>query len=541
MASSSAGDPPADLPALSAEIWDRVCSHMSKPTLFQLRLVSRQLSDIAVRWAYRSLRLEGYGTSAERFAKIACSPKLRGLVRELTIDTWIGPDFDYNSNGSYEIPEAFMNNLPYLRGFGKLTALHLRFSEYCGEDDRSGMTVEETWDLRYRVLDTIFHCVAGMWTKERQVQIDEAMEEMDSYDWEPQYPHPEEDSHLPSGQVIHLRELTIANLADYHEPRLSKAWKKVLALPSLVDLKLFVATESCDAAPESSTHFAEKYEFFDNLPRSWLSPAVANNLRVLSLYYREYWGWFPKMDFRSIGQGSPFPQLKVLAFGNYVFSHEWQVDWLASVGKNNGSGGLEELYLDDCPVLFRARQTGPFSSSDRGYPDTGTVLGQNWNPEEHDYPMRWNYILRRWAESMKALKVFRMGQSCWSGAPGDTLNAMDHDSSYDDIDSNVREHLASYQQHRDFSCPAPIDQDGDEDPELAWKAGKHLHGTGMEGSRVCQMQYIEYNIGLGPSPWIETRRYYPGEPPFEPEDGTVAEDDAAFEALMTAVEARAGA
>ena len=341
-------------------------------------------------------------------------------------------------------------------------------------------------------------------------------------------------------------QLTIANLADYHEPRLSKAWKKVLALPSLVDLKLFVATESCDAAPESSTHFAEKYEFFDNLPRSWLSPAIwpkatpAGSLAVLSRIL----GLVPEdglpLDWPRLAgflsQGSRVWELRLLT------QEVRQVDWLASVGKNNGSGGLEELYLDDCPVLFRARQTGPFSSSAPWLSRYRYRPGTELEPRgARTHPMRWNYILRRWAESMKALKVFRMGQSCWSGAPGDTLNAMDHDSSYDDIDSNCTGTSRLLSAASRFSCPAPIDQDGDEDPELAWKAGKHLHGTGMEGSRVCQMQYIEYNIGLGPSPWIETRRYYPGEPPFEPEDGTVAEDDAAFEALMTAVEARAGA
>ncbi|SPO00347.1 uncharacterized protein DNG_03192 [Cephalotrichum gorgonifer] len=512
---------------------------MSKPTLFQLRLVSRQLGDIAQRWAYRSLRLEGHGSSAERFAKIAYSPKLRDLVWELTIDTWIGPGFAYHSNEGYKIPEAFMNNLPHLRCFGNLKVLHLRFSEYCGEDDddRSGLALEETWNFRYRVLDTICHCVAGMWTKERQVQIDKRMEQ----EWEPGYSYPDEDSSLPSGQVIHLKELTITNLADYHEPALSEAWKKVITLPSLIDLKLLVTTESCDPAPENSIYFKERYEFFENLPRSWLSPAVANNLRVLSLYYGDYWGWFPKMDFRSLalGQDSPFPHLKVLALGNYVFSHEWQVEWLASIGRDNSSGGLEELYLDDCPVLFKARQVGPFSSSDPGYPDPKAVLGPNYNPETREYPMRWNHILIRWAESMKGLKVFRMGHGTWYGVPDDTLMAIKYDGSYDGVSSDVREHHASHQLHRSFACPAPIDEDDDEDAELVWKAGRHLHGAGMKESRGWQMQYIEYDIGLGPTQWIEPRRPYDG--PFAPEDGTLAKDDAAFKALMTAIEARASA
>ena len=133
-------------------------------------------------------------------------------------------------------------------------------------------------------------------------------------------------------------------------------------------------------------------------------------MRLLSLFYRDYWGWYPKMDFHSIGGLSSFPQLQALTLRKYVFLYEWQVDWFASLGKENSSESLEELCLDNYPLLFRVKQKGPFSSTDSGYPTAETVLGLSDNLETRMYPMRWHRVLPRWAESMKGLKAFRMGE-----------------------------------------------------------------------------------------------------------------------------------
>ena len=51
---------------------------------------------------------------------------------------------------------------------------------------------------------------------------------------------------------------------------------------------------------------------------------------------------------RLVNPGSGFPSLRVLALGNDVFSHDWQIDWVASLGSQNGRGGLEEIYLLSC-------------------------------------------------------------------------------------------------------------------------------------------------------------------------------------------------
>jgi hypothetical protein len=93
---------------------------------------------------FKSILVEADDDSVDRFVKIAKSPKLRGLVRELTVDTWI-PFFRYNCNEEYPFPTAFMESITYIRAFTNVTALHLRFNERCGLLGRSGLDLEETW------------------------------------------------------------------------------------------------------------------------------------------------------------------------------------------------------------------------------------------------------------------------------------------------------------------------------------------------------------------------------------------------------------
>ncbi|KAJ4200062.1 hypothetical protein FSOLCH5_011287 [Fusarium solani] len=521
-------------PLLPPEIWDSICALLLKPSLSRLRLVSSGFDHIALPWVYRNLRLEGFGNSAERFVKIAKSPKLRDLVRELTVDTSVGPEFTYNSNWGYPFPTSFMDALPYLRCFGYLTALHLRFNEYCGEDARRGVSIEETWDFRYGVLDTVCHCVAGMWTPDKQIEIDKKSEHQ-WCDYSRKHADPEDDLGVPFDQVIQLKELTVTNLADFHDTDLvaSGALKKAMSLPSLIDLKLLIATEMDESMNESSVYYEEKYEFFDHLSQTWLAPSIGDRLRVLSLYYNEYWGWLPKMDFRSMN----FPQLKVFALGHYIFSHDWQIDWIASIGQKNESGGLEELYLDDCPILFQALQASPLDASDPGYPALSTVLDEA-DSEMHEYPMRWHHVLTRWATSLKALRVFRMGHGEWHQAPEDTFKSVLKD--FRDVDEDVLRYRLSQNAHRSFDCPGPLVSDyGVEDPFQVWESGKYVNGTGIDGRGPYKLQYIEYDVHVTSTPWQETFwSHLFDEEGYEPEEGTWVKDLAAFEAFCSTVNAR---
>ncbi|KAF7549467.1 hypothetical protein G7Z17_g6356 [Cylindrodendrum hubeiense] len=440
---------PVAFGSLPLEIVDEIFSALPTAPLLNLRLVNRQLGAIATAWAFRHVRLGARQGcyDHQHFVWIAQSEKLRPLVREITCDTWLGHTAKYCDQFAFNHPAEFLNALPLIRCFHNLTSLHLRFSEHTKHEHIDAMDTE-TDNFRYRVLDTVFHCLAGTWSAENQLEMDEKVL---PYSFEAEYVMaPAEVSELGP---IPIKELTVSNLADYHDERFteSEVFKKVISSSSLRDLKMSITLQEVEKdhdgefQPADALWFREKYVMFESLPRTWLSPSVAGNLRVLSLYSRDYWGWNPKMDFRAIrpgsGPDSGFPNLKVLALGKYIFSHEWQIEWIESLGQMNASGGLEELYLDRCPILVQARHDAPadygttivgrdsdgnsVEVSNEGYYQMDAILEDDlFEPymTYEDYPLRWHHIFPRWRESMKALKVFKMGHSSWRSAPEQTMD-----------------------------------------------------------------------------------------------------------------------
>jgi hypothetical protein len=127
---------------------------------------------------------------------------------------------------------------------------------------------------------------------------------------------------------------------------------------------------------------------------------------------------------------------------------------------------------------------------------------------------------------MKGLKVFRMGHGSWWGPPSKTYYTISQDPDYADLDTKVLDYRLSHTTHRNFAYPAPSEEDEGE---------KWRHGTGLSDERETRMLYIEYNIGLGPSPWLEKDQGYEI---FEPEEGTAKKDDVAWDAMMAAVKSR---
>ncbi|KAK7430068.1 hypothetical protein QQZ08_003459 [Neonectria magnoliae] len=127
----------------------------------------------------------------------------------------------------------------------------------------------------------------------------------------------------------------------------SDAFKSFLA-SGIVDLRLYITTRLSKYGRFCPFNYYDKHELFNQMPKTWLALPLATNLRVLSLYCYEYWGWHPKMDFRAAGGGRGFPNLNILALGKYVCSHEWQAEWFVFLGK-------QELYLDDCRIVYQSR------------------------------------------------------------------------------------------------------------------------------------------------------------------------------------------
>lgn len=138
---------------------------------------------------------------------------------------------------------------------------------------------------------------------------------------------------------------------------------------------------------------------------------------------------------------------------------------------------------------------------------------------------------------MRGLRVLKMGSGLWFGTPMCAYNTMLRDPEYARLDSDVLSHRISHNIHRDFACPAPIIRGVYCYPECKeiFASGKYLNGEGISDVRDRRMQYVEYDIGVGPSPWCERRNclnaVYNG---YEPEKGTLAKDNRAWDEMLAA-------
>ncbi|KAM5347837.1 hypothetical protein ACJ41O_007661 [Fusarium nematophilum] len=529
----SNSDPDHGFAALSPELISHVCSYIPKRPLLNLRSVNRYISTVVTPWAFRRVKLgarEGKGDHVG-FVKIARSAELRRHVREVDVDTWVGDGHDYDHSEWYPFPDDLMNALPLLRCFRGCSALNIMFNERCGHDD-DDLEIEESTDFRYRVMDTIFQSLAGTWTVARQREIDKMLS-LD--DIERDYAV----SMLPQGVEIdgpiRLRVLTVGNLADYDDRRLtqSEAFRAVMDSGSLVDLRLYITFQTDMWAPERDMAFVEKHDMLESLHETWLTPAVARNLRVLSLFCAGYWGWCPKMDFRFVNPAEGgFPNLRVLALGNYIISHDWQVDWIASQGKDTPNGGLQELYLDDCPILFHARYAGPLAQgetvvgqdlqgddiivSDDDYPlkrkVTSSVPHHSPDVEEKSFPLRWSKVLSRWRETMAPrLRTFKMGSGPWHGEPPratlDVLHERYPDADIEDGYMNpCREDIYRDNTFLNFAMEpvSPDDRDYWENKADGerWRGWRGIHEL-----RKHELMYGRYVVGGGAGGWEDVEEH----------------------------------
>ncbi|KPM43306.1 hypothetical protein AK830_g3247 [Neonectria ditissima] len=308
------------LASLPTEILEQICSVLPMPPLRALRLVSQRLSDIATAWAFRHVRLGARLGCYDHhhFIWIAQSEKLRPLVREVTCDTWPGPtvgDWASRETSVSCHPSDFLNALPLIRCFRNLKSVHLHFGGYSKHDyidpknpyDRD----IETDGFRYRVLDTVFHCLAGAWCAKRQVQMDD---EWLPYNFEADY----QTVSLETENMgpIPIKELTISSLVDYHNKRSQRTdlFTQTLSTSGLRRQIIYITprnVERCNGTtdkPEEVIDLREEYDIFDGL------------LTILSLCTRGACGWDPRMDFhalRSRKRLDPnFPHLKFLTLRN---------------------------------------------------------------------------------------------------------------------------------------------------------------------------------------------------------------------------------
>ncbi|KAI0023552.1 hypothetical protein F4780DRAFT_776584 [Xylariomycetidae sp. FL0641] len=404
---------------LPVEIWSHIFySFTSLGTLLSCRLASRTLCHLATPAAFYHVRLPAWNDGS-RFTNIARSGHLRSLVREVTVDTCINPDFLRNRpDPEYQPSADFFSALPWLRFLTGLKRLNLRFHDNndFGEDDEAVVTAY--FDFQYFVLWTIFSSLTDHWsasqahgiTTNSEIQLWErtrtptGVQMIDDEQYWVVLAKKLASAGQPAGPV-ELEALTISNLAGCTDERLTDSDSFKQALSTVTDLRLHVkfANQDLGDPHDDPVLMREQNAFMASLSRAWLAPEVARKLRVLSLFCSVYWGWNPKLDFRHINPGtdadSGFPKLEVLALGKFVFSHEWQKDWFASLGRRNGHGGLRELYLEDCALLHTVYG---YDELDPEYPAPDYKHIQSTDmvtpPRNQPPSTRWHHLFTSWRE-----------------------------------------------------------------------------------------------------------------------------------------------
>lgn len=179
-----------------------------------------------------------------------------------------------------------------------------------------------------------------------------------------------------------LETLDIFNLPCRSQPDLTDHGVFAKVLERLQTLLLrFDHDPDYDQPYNDSPLGGISHDFFTRLPGAWLAPA-ASHLKYLALSAPELWGYLLKVDFR----GVHFTKLESLVMTKFVFSHDWQLDWILS------HDSLQEMRLMQCRILTHAIWFG--EKDDEGYP-TEFSRDDTLRLRYHQYAKGWHHYYQR--------------------------------------------------------------------------------------------------------------------------------------------------
>ncbi|KAJ5192326.1 hypothetical protein N7449_008468 [Penicillium cf. viridicatum] len=341
---------------LPAELIAIIASLSDTETLKALRLTNHMLCDFATKSVFSTVSLYTDDKSCGAFESVITHPQLKEHVHKVrlnTVEVDYQPDRDHDE---LELPLKWKELLPMLPKIPNLVSVILRFDKNAtiGDD-----YPEAPQSVDYR--ETIIQ-----WLGMGLVSLDRP-----------------------------LKELGIQN--QQNVTPLSNDFQQILG--TLSSLRLNVVHTSESACPENEIEREEVAEFHARiLPSVWLKPTMGS-LRKLSLYSNFYWGFYPKLSL----EGIHCPNLQSLALGNFTFFEDQQLDWILA-----HSSTLEELYLDDCSILFRTRVL-----------DADFQLDKCPIPESRKYPRRWDDYFASFGTGLPHLRRFAIGHNgAWDSDTG---------------------------------------------------------------------------------------------------------------------------
>jgi hypothetical protein len=231
-------------------------------------------------------------------------------------------------------------------------------------------------NTQYRLLEMLFRCIEGAWEVHNYIGRDTTSSPEVS------------GQQAKTGVSRPLKTLSISNLVDISSVKAMLSFPSVMNSGALKDLRISAADLNTEKCCQGVRH---------DLLETVLSPRIAGNLQVLSLFSWALWGWFPNVDFCLVG-ADDLPNLKVLALGQFEFSQRWQVEWI-------GSLGIEKLYLDECTVLHSDRNRATISEEIERSKKSAWREGSTYHTHTH-----WHHIFEHWANTMPSPRVFKLRQ-----------------------------------------------------------------------------------------------------------------------------------
>ena len=187
--------------------------------------------------------------------------------------------------------------------------------------------------------------------------------------------------------------LEIVNLPCRPQPDLTSHDNFRALLKTLRTLVLRFDYPSTDKHPYRYSPLGDvSHEFFTDLPKTWLAPA-STGLTSLTLGGDALWGYLLKVNFR----GVHFSNLESLDMQRFVFSHDWQLEWILS------HTSLQKLSLYKCRILTEARWYG---KKDGEYYPTEYSDGERFSPQKYQYAKRWHHYYEELSDGLENLESF---------------------------------------------------------------------------------------------------------------------------------------
>ncbi|KAF8896158.1 hypothetical protein BD779DRAFT_564652 [Infundibulicybe gibba] len=359
--------------SLPTELLSKICQLMDKPALLALRFVSREISTHPTQWAFRRVRLVldsgPYSKSIRCTNNILNDPSLRRWVHHFCFDTdqgGYGVEGYLGYGSQTDISGGLKLALSRISYFSNLRSISLQF---CGEtfyksgkDPYYGVDPEPP-AFRAEVLSFVVHAL-----------------------------------HNPVRQMPYFHTLSIKGLHDHNDSAVTASPAFHAALARVRALKLLIISDG-KPGEEGPLSLPELHDFFRELPELWLHPPTAHLTTLHLLLDRGKFGYCPRLDLR----GTHFPALRVLALGNYTFTHDWQFEWIQDHGDT-----LRTLIMDSCPIVYYMNLPAPDAE---GYPSDPRV--DYGACSALTYEKRWKTFFRTLGsgDALPWLLEFRFGAS----------------------------------------------------------------------------------------------------------------------------------